>query len=750
MTVSTVHTNVDATIAEFRLECPQNSLRNLVQSEWRNAGSADLIASLKRHPTILRDRGLLVRLAIEEYKSARQIAKHVDVEQHCDRFREFGSSVHQSIFMQLLTESFVADHHPAMREAVRAPDWPEVGELFSHFHIQEVLGYGGIARVYLSLDRNLGNREVVIKVAPFSNGEASILGRLDHPNIIPIHSTGFVGNQNLHYLCTPYLGRSTLADVLHLAFHDGFPRGDDPIREAATRWLPEAECPNIRPKRIASITGRRSYVDGVLALAVPIADALSHAHRHRIVHGDLKPSNVLLTPAARPILLDFNLSKDFANSCGALGGTLPYMPPEHLRLIAGETFNRHDNTFDPSPDIYSFGALLYELLKGAKHIALPSRENSTPDAAKRILEQLQQRVAPIRNANPLVSQGLEALIVRCLAIDPGDRPRSMAEVATQLKVESRILGSALRTVRVRPYYSSIVVGIPAVAILTAASYFALRPAAYLRDYERGLQLSSSGQLSEAASYFSASARSNSSYTPAKFQLARVQLANGDIDSALSGFGELASRSNDSRSMCCVGYCFNMKRVPEAAIRWYEKAIENGDRSVATYNNLGISYLQAYPQLPPREQFELAELRIRDALTLDPSSVKAQINLVRCVTSRSNVDSDYDPSGIWSYANTILKRDPNDRLVRLCIANWYKTVKHRETAAEQKSPDVTRQISSEEKDARLRFEEVCRSQVSAQTSGFNSETANFQPLSTKNRQPTSELFIKPDYLSDIQL
>ena len=160
------------------------------------------------------------------------------------------------------------------------------------------------------------------------------------------------------------------------------------------------------------------------------------------------------------------------------------MPPEHLRLIAGETFDRHDNAFDPSPDIYSFGALLYELLKGAKHVALPSRDNSTPEAARRILEQLQQKVAPIHSFNPLVSQRLETLIVRCLAVDPGDRPRSMAEVATHLKVESHILGSALRTARVRPFYSSIVIGIPVIAILTAASYFALRPAAYLRDLGR--------------------------------------------------------------------------------------------------------------------------------------------------------------------------------------------------------------------------------------------------------------------------
>ena len=235
---------------------------------------ADLIASLKRHPTILRDRGLLVHLAIEEYKAARQTAKHLDLEQHCDRFREFGSSVHQSIFMQLLTESFVADHHPEMREAVRVPDWPEVGELFSHFHIQEVLGYGGIARVYLSLDRNLGNREVVIKVAPFSNGEASILGRLNHPNIIPIHSTGFAGKQNLHYLCTPYCGRSTLADVLHLAFQDGFPRRGRCNPRSGHAMAAETECLNIRSKRITGITGGRSYVDGALSLAVQLADAL--------------------------------------------------------------------------------------------------------------------------------------------------------------------------------------------------------------------------------------------------------------------------------------------------------------------------------------------------------------------------------------------------------------------------------------------------------------------------------------------
>src|SRR5262249_24377212 len=155
--------------------------------------------------------------------------------------------------------------------------WPQVGERFGEFQVLEELGIGSIAHVYLCLQANIGHREVVVKATPYSSFEASILGRLDHPNITRIFSTGFVEASKLHYICMPFCGRSTLRDVVDFAFHSGSPRDNKCIREAACCWMRQHEIPvNVRTRR--NWFYRRSYVGGALAIAVQIADALETAH----------------------------------------------------------------------------------------------------------------------------------------------------------------------------------------------------------------------------------------------------------------------------------------------------------------------------------------------------------------------------------------------------------------------------------------------------------------------------------------
>ena len=101
------------------------------------------------------------------------------------------------------------------------------------------------------------------------------------------------------------------------------------------QWMHEGELPAEQPRhRWLNVFRRQTYVDGVLKIAIQMAEALEAAHEQGILHGDLKPSNVLLTPEGRPLLLDFNLSQDFVLSPGVCGGTLPYMPPEYLRVLA--------------------------------------------------------------------------------------------------------------------------------------------------------------------------------------------------------------------------------------------------------------------------------------------------------------------------------------------------------------------------------------------------------------------------------
>src|SRR5206468_1825944 len=107
----------------------------------------------------------------------------------------------------------------------------------------------------------------------------------------------------------------------------------------------------------------RSYIEVILILGSQLADGLGHAHRRGILHRDLKPANILFTDEGRPMLLDFNLAEDtkqrHAAERAAIGGTLPYMAPEHL-----EAYRTGKGQLDERCDIFSLGVILFELLTG--------------------------------------------------------------------------------------------------------------------------------------------------------------------------------------------------------------------------------------------------------------------------------------------------------------------------------------------------------------------------------------------------
>src|SRR5207253_10601572 len=111
-----------------------------------------------------------------------------------------------------------------------------------------------------------------------------------------------------------------------------------------------------------------TYVEGIVHLAAQVADALEYSHSQGVFHLDLKPSNVLLTPSGRPMLLDFNLAKDRECRGQLLGGTLPYMAPEQLRATADKASRERERPeeadLDGRADVFALGVLLYELLAG--------------------------------------------------------------------------------------------------------------------------------------------------------------------------------------------------------------------------------------------------------------------------------------------------------------------------------------------------------------------------------------------------
>ena len=231
---------------------------------------------------------------------------------------------------------------------------PQVGERCFGFELVEQLGEGKFSRVYLARQANLANRLVVVKITTDLWAESERLARLQHTNIVPIYS---VHQQALlQAVCMPFFGRQTLADVLQ-RMGDRTPLVASEVVELFTDAA----------QVVAAHSALRTYLQGLsyeqlcLWIAARVADGLSHAHERGILHRDLKPANILMTEEGQPMILDFNLSEDMVAGGTAsllVGGTLPYMSPEHLQAVSSGSH------VDLRGDIYSLGVILFQMLTG--------------------------------------------------------------------------------------------------------------------------------------------------------------------------------------------------------------------------------------------------------------------------------------------------------------------------------------------------------------------------------------------------
>ncbi|MCC7447705.1 MAG: protein kinase [Anaerolineae bacterium] len=197
--------------------------------------------------------------------------------------------------------------------------------MIASYRITELIGKGGFSEVWSAWDTRL-NRLVAIKVIPRVGSdahstiqfgrEASVITRLEHPNILPLYDFG--ETPQYRYLVMRYVTGGSLADRVE--------RARLPIHE-------------------------------VLRLMLPVASTLDYIHAQRVVHRDLKPGNILLDAQNAPYLADFGLSKELTDETSPMhsaSGTLTYMPPEQFS----------GGILSPRSDLYSFGILLYQLLAG--------------------------------------------------------------------------------------------------------------------------------------------------------------------------------------------------------------------------------------------------------------------------------------------------------------------------------------------------------------------------------------------------
>lgn len=308
---------------------------------------------------------------------------------------------------------------------------PACGSDFLGFHLVRELGRGTFGQVFLAEQVGLANRPVALKVGSDLFAESQTLAQLQHSNIVPVYSAHRHGT--LQAVCMPFFGATTLADVLRaMQKQGGVPtqgnalwstlRDTNSQTPSTEPTLPEV-TPHPTPRSLASLR-TLSHVEAVVWIAARLADGLAHAHERGILHQDLKPANVLLADDGTPMLLDFNLAQNarLRNGIPAiLGGTLPYMAPEHL-----EAFRDGSKTVDARSDIYALGLILFELLAG--QAAFPVRVGKLREQMPHLLADRQAGPPSARRLNPAVPHAVDALVRRCLHPDPAQRYQQAREL----------------------------------------------------------------------------------------------------------------------------------------------------------------------------------------------------------------------------------------------------------------------------------------------------------------------------------
>jgi len=289
---------------------------------------------------------------------------------------------------------------------VTSADNDLIGQKIGSFEITEMIGGGGMGVVYLAHDTRL-NRSVAIKSMPrglMDNAtartrfqrEARLLASLNHPSIAVIHD--IIEQEALGYLVLEYIPGQTLAERIA--------KGPLKLQEALT-------------------------------IALQIAEALSAAHEHDVIHRDLKPGNIKITPEDKVKVLDFGLAKAVSGKPseeptttepGKIIGTPAYMSPEQA---CGKPTDKRS-------DIWSFGCLMYEMLTGH----LPFEGQTSTEILARIIEREPDWEMLPENT----PSNIRVLLRRCLEKEPRRRLRDIVDIAITLEETTTELQSpTLRT-----------------------------------------------------------------------------------------------------------------------------------------------------------------------------------------------------------------------------------------------------------------------------------------------------------------
>jgi serine/threonine protein kinase/thioredoxin-like negative regulator of GroEL len=295
-------------------------------------------------------RGAL-ELIYTEFCLAEAAGENPEVSGYLARFPEYAEALERLLGLHRACSPSLVDRWVAA--AADDHELPDVGDAIGPFVMRRELGRGSFARVFLAEQANLENRLVVVKVTTRPTREPWLLARVRHAHIVEIVSHHVVNDGAFRFqlICMPFWGGATLSTVLAARRRRGQAlSGADLLVDLDT--VAASEYPAVHPARPArEILSGLSYDQAVAWIGARLAEALDHAFNRDVAHGDIKPSNILLSADGNPMLLDFNLARE--KSLAAVdglahdpGGTLAYMAPERLWALTISASGRDDAPAD--------------------------------------------------------------------------------------------------------------------------------------------------------------------------------------------------------------------------------------------------------------------------------------------------------------------------------------------------------------------------------------------------------------------
>jgi len=420
---------------------------------------------LARFP-VLNDRAVILRLVQQEWRVRQQYGDRPVADEYGRRFPDLAS---EGSLLRVLGETLDAGdtafrESPAPHTGIprNAPDELTLPRRFGNYELLERIGRGGMGIVYrarqLTADRVVAlkvlRRELLRSLSRDTHPaalerfrhEVQAAARLEHENVVSVYEVGDVEGEP--FFSMHYVAGGSLLEALR--------DGPIPCRRAA------------------------GYLERV-------ARAVEEAHRHGILHRDLKPQNILVDAATdRAYVADFGLAKlqetgeDLTQS-GEIMGSPPYMSPEQARDSAHVT---------ASTDVYALGATLYHIVTGR-----PPFHAATP--LETIRQVIQVEPVPLRRLNPAIDADLETICLKCLDKEPARRYPSALALADDLRryldhqpIQARPvgwLGRSSRWCRRNPLVAGLIASTCTLLIVALAATIVgyLRTAAALRRAEAG-------------------------------------------------------------------------------------------------------------------------------------------------------------------------------------------------------------------------------------------------------------------------